>query len=48
MIGSQVNDDDDKSTSTNIHVLSGIQTHGLSVQAIKVYVSRPRGHWDRL
>jgi hypothetical protein len=29
-----VNDDDEEMT-TNIHTLSGIQTHGLSFQAIK-------------
>jgi hypothetical protein len=38
MIGWQVNDDDEY-MRTNIHVLSGIRTHGLSVQAIKAYAS---------
>jgi hypothetical protein len=28
-----------------IHALNGIQAHGLSVQAIKAYVST-YGHWD--
>jgi hypothetical protein len=32
-------DDDDDQTKTNIHALSGIRTHGLSVQAIKAYSS---------
>jgi hypothetical protein len=39
MIGWQVNDDGDEQTRTNIHALSGIQTHGLSIQAIKAYAS---------
>jgi len=30
---------DDKYTRTNIHALSGVRTHGLSVQAIKAYAS---------
>jgi hypothetical protein len=34
-----VNDDDDGQNRTNIHALSGIQTHGLNVQAIKAYAS---------
>jgi hypothetical protein len=34
MIGWQVNDGEEQ-TRTNIHALSGIQTHGLSIQAIK-------------
>jgi hypothetical protein len=38
MIGCQVNDDDEQ-TMTNIHALSGIQTHSLSVQVIKAYAS---------
>jgi hypothetical protein len=29
--------DEDEQTRTNIHALSGIQTHGLSFQAIKAY-----------
>jgi hypothetical protein len=33
------NFDDREKTWTNIHALSRIQTHGLSVQAIKAYVS---------
>jgi hypothetical protein len=33
-----VNDDDER-TRTNIHALSGIRTHGLSVKAIKAYAS---------
>jgi hypothetical protein len=37
MIGWQVNDDE--YTRTNIHVLSGIRTHSLSVQTIKAYTS---------
>jgi hypothetical protein len=36
MIGCQVNDYDGQ-TRTNIHNLSRIQTHDLSVQAIKAY-----------
>jgi hypothetical protein len=39
MIGCQVNDDDDEQTMTNIHALSGIQTHSLRVQVIKAYAS---------
>jgi hypothetical protein len=31
--------DDDEQTRTNIHALSGIRTHGLSVKAIKAYAS---------
>jgi len=31
--------DDDESTRTNAHALSGIQTHILSVQAINSYAS---------
>jgi hypothetical protein len=31
------NDDGGEQTRTNIYALSGIQTHGLSVQAIKAY-----------
>jgi hypothetical protein len=38
MIGWQVNDNDEQ-MRTNIHSLSGIWTHGLSVQAIKDYIS---------
>jgi hypothetical protein len=38
MIGWQVNVDDDQ-MKTNIHALSRIWTHGLSVQAIKTYDS---------
>jgi hypothetical protein len=34
-----VNDDDDEQMRTNIHVLSGIRTHGLSIQVIKAYAS---------
>jgi hypothetical protein len=37
MVGWQVNDDE--KMRTNIHTLSGIQTHSLSVQAIKAYAS---------
>jgi hypothetical protein len=29
----------DEQTRTNIHALSGIQTHGLSVQANRTYAS---------
>jgi hypothetical protein len=32
---------------SNYLALSRIRTHDLSVQAIKVYASRQRGHWDR-
>jgi hypothetical protein len=39
MIGWQVNNDGDEQTRTNIHALSGIQTHSLSIQAIKAYAS---------
>jgi hypothetical protein len=40
MIDWQMNDDDDYyQTRTNIHALSGIWTHGISVQAIKAYTS---------
>jgi hypothetical protein len=40
MIGWKVtDDDDDEHARTNIHALSAIRTHGLSVQAIKAYVS---------
>jgi hypothetical protein len=38
MIGWKVNDDDEQ-TRANIHALSGIRTHGLSVQAINAYTS---------
>jgi hypothetical protein len=38
MIGLQVNNDD-KYTRTNIHALSGIRTHSISVQAIKACTS---------
>jgi hypothetical protein len=38
MIGRQVNDDT-KQTRTNIHALSGIRTHDLSIQEIKDYAS---------
>jgi hypothetical protein len=31
--------DDNEHTRTNIHALSGIRTHGLSVQAIKAHAS---------
>jgi hypothetical protein len=31
--------DDDEQMKTNIHVLSGIRTHGLSIQVIKAYAS---------
>jgi hypothetical protein len=44
-IGWQVNEDDEK-TRTNIHALKGIQSHGLSVQAIMPQT--PRGHWYRI
>jgi hypothetical protein len=37
MIGWKVNDDE--YTRTNIHAISGIRIHGLSVQAIKAYAS---------
>jgi hypothetical protein len=37
MIGLQANDDEQ--TRTNIHALSGIRIHSLSVQAIKAYAS---------
>jgi hypothetical protein len=37
MIGWQVNDHEQK--RTNIRALSGIRTHGFSVQAIKAYAS---------
>jgi hypothetical protein len=37
MIGWQVKDHEQM--KANIHALSGIQTHGLSVQAIKAYDS---------
>jgi hypothetical protein len=30
-------DDEEEQTRTNIHALSGIRTHGLSVQTIKAY-----------
>jgi hypothetical protein len=40
-------DDDDEQTRTNIRALSGIRTHCLSVQTIKAYGLRPRGHCDR-
>jgi hypothetical protein len=34
------NDDDgDDQTRTNIHALSGIRSHGLSIQAMKTYAS---------
>jgi hypothetical protein len=38
MIEWWVNDDDEQ-TRTNIYALSGIRTHGLSVQEIKGYAS---------
>jgi hypothetical protein len=38
MIGWHMNDDDEQ-TRTNIHALSGIWTHGLSVQVITAYTS---------
>jgi hypothetical protein len=34
-----VNNDDDEQTTTNIHALNGIRTHGPRVQAIKAYAS---------
>jgi hypothetical protein len=37
MIGWEVNDDEQ--TRTNIHALSGIWTHSLSIQTIKAYAS---------
>jgi hypothetical protein len=37
MLGWQVNDDNDEYTSTNIHALSWIQTHGISIQVIKTH-----------
>jgi hypothetical protein len=45
-VGWKVNDDDEQ-TRTNIHALSGIRTHGLSVQVIQGLRLRPREHWDR-
>jgi hypothetical protein len=37
--GWQVDDDDDVQMRSSIHDLSGIRTHGISVQAIKAYTS---------
>jgi hypothetical protein len=36
-------DDDDEQRTINRHSLSGIRTHGLSVQDIKAHASRPHG-----
>jgi hypothetical protein len=46
MKGRQVNDDEQ--TMTNIHALTGIQTHGLSVQAAYASDIATRGRLYRL
>jgi hypothetical protein len=37
-----------RQTNTNIHAVSGTRTQDLSVKAMKAYVLRQRGQWDRL